>query len=255
MLVGQPGSVPPTQRPAVYEQLRSWILSGALPPGQRLQVRELARGFGVSTMPIREALVRLEALGLVTQERNKGAVVSQLSLESLNDFYNLRQIIEPRSIQMGIERMTPNRLTRLDQTMASLKAAVEADELTTVLDLDEDMLMNIHSAVNNRELNRVIKLMWIRVRPYKMLFTTTAQADAGHYIAAENAQLLALTTAGDGDGARELMHNSLANAQVLLSDLLREHQEDGIEADLSKSIAGGETLATAITSLIHQRQP
>lgn len=247
-------SIGPGTRPlTAFDQLRSWILRGALAPGQRLPVRDVARGLGLSTMPVREALVRLEEAGLVTQERHKGAVVSRLSLENLNDFYNLRRIIEPPSIQMGIERMTPKRLNRLQATMDNLRRAVEGNDLTTVLDLDEDLLSLIHAAVSNKELARVIHSTWTRVRPYKLLFTTTAQNDAGHYIADEDLRLVEAAETGDSTGARDLMEQSLINAQVRLSDLLRDHAADEDEDSIGSSLASGESLATVIAALVEEQ--
>ncbi|MGE2737056.1 GntR family transcriptional regulator [Mycolicibacterium vaccae] len=210
--------------PAVaFEQLRSWILAGALAPGQRLQVREVATGMGLSTMPVREALIRLEEAGLVTQEPRKGAVVARLSIDDLRDYYDLRQIIEPQSLQMGVERMTPERLARLRATMTALEEAVAEGDLVTTLDLDEQVLLLIHGAVANKHLTRVIKSIWTRVRPYKLLWTTTAQVDAGAYIAEEDARFVAIAEARDGAHAHELMIESLVNAKLRLSDLLRSH--------------------------------
>lgn len=213
---------------AAFEQLRSWILAGSLPPGQRLQVRDLAQGMGLSTMPVREALIRLEEAGLITQEPYKGAVVARLSLEDLHDYYNLRLIIEPPSLQMGVEHITPERLTRLHSTMTALKEALDAGDLATLLDRDEQILLLIHGAVANRQLLRVIKSTWLRVRPYKLLFTTIAQADAGDYIVAENSHFVELAEAGDGPGAHALMVHSLSNAKIRLADLLRSHDDQDL---------------------------
>lgn len=239
---------------SAFDLLRSWILTGALAPGQRLPVRDVARGLGLSTMPVREALVRLEEAGLVTQERHKGAVVSRMSLENLNDFYNLRILLEAPSIQLGIERMTPTRLSRLEATLGQLDAAVEAVDLTTVLDIDEDFLSLIHAAVGNRELARVIRSTWARVRPYKLLFTTTAQADAGPYISYEDHKLFQAASEGDGEGARHIMEESLTNAQVRLADLLRDHQANE-EGWASSSVKKGESLASVIAGLISEEAP
>lgn len=238
-----------TQPQTVFEQLRSWILSGSLPPGQRLPVRDVARGMGMSTMPVREALVRLEEAGLVTQEPHKGAVVSRLSLEDLNDFYNLRRLIEPPSIRMGVECMTPERLNRLRSTMAALEKAVPEGDLVTVLDLGEDLLSLIHGAVANKQLARVIKETWARVRPYKLAFTLLAQDDAGVFIAEENAHIVEAAEAGDGAAAHELMDKSLAYGQLLLTDLLRSHDAGELPPQSSVAIAHGESLAAVIARL------
>ncbi|ORB31712.1 GntR family transcriptional regulator [Mycolicibacterium parafortuitum] len=229
---------------AAFERLRAWILAGSLPPGQRLQVRDVARGMGLSTMPVREALIRLEEAGLVTQEPRKGAVVARLSVEDLHDYYDLRQIIEPPSLQQGVERMTPERLTRLHSTMTALREAVDDGDLITTLDLDEQLLLLIHGAVANRQLTRVIKSTWARVRPYKLLFTTTAQTDAGTYIANEDTRFVELAETRDGAGAHELMTQSLANAKLRLADLLRSH-DGGTPSQRAK----GDSLVDVIARL------
>jgi DNA-binding GntR family transcriptional regulator len=120
---------------------------------------------------------------------------------------------------MGVERITPERLARLRSMMTPLEAAVAQGDLVTVLDLDEDLLSLIHAAVANRQLIRVIKSTWARVRPCKLLFTTLAQADAGAYIASEDARLISAAEVGDGAGAHQLMVRSLENAQLRIADL------------------------------------
>ena len=197
-------------------------------------------------MPVRHALVRLQEGGLVTIERNRGAVVSKLSMDELNDFYNLRRLLEPASIQLGVERMTPERITRIQSIMTALDAAVSESDLVTVLNLDEDLLLMIHEAIANQQLTRVIKETWARVRPYKLLFTTTAQVDAGPYIAREDASLVQATIDGDGPKARDIVDQSLTNAQIRLADLLRSHTV----AALDSSAANREPLDAIIARLV-----
>lgn len=132
--------------------------------------------------------------------------------------------------------------------MAALEAAVDEGDLVKVLDLDEDLLALIHAAVANRQLARVIRSTWARVRSYKLLFTMT-QADAGHYIAEEDARLIEATEVGDGEAAYKLMDDSLANAHLRLADLLRFHQAGEITRPPSASIAYGESLASVIARL------
>lgn len=204
-----------------FEQLKSWILDGSLSPGQPLPVREVAAGMGTSTMPVRQALTRLHDAGLVSQEPRRGAAVSRLTLADLEDHYGLRRLLEPASIRLGIRRMTPERLHRIRATRASLEDAAEHGDLVTTLDLDEELLAQIHDAVGNREVLRVIRSTWQRIRPYKLLFTSVAQADAGTLIVEENSRLIAAAEAADEDGAHRIMLASLDNAQLRIGDLLR----------------------------------
>src|SRR5687768_6614208 len=79
----------------VTERLRREILSGELEPGGRIRVGELETRIGVSHIPIREALRRLEAEGLVQTSPQRATLAAGLALEDLTGLYDLRRLIEP----------------------------------------------------------------------------------------------------------------------------------------------------------------
>lgn len=79
----------------VTAEIRRAVLTGALPPGEQFSIRELARQLGVSHIPIREALRRLEEQGLVVLRQARSAAVAPLSAEDLSAIYRLRLRIEP----------------------------------------------------------------------------------------------------------------------------------------------------------------
>ena len=78
------------------DQLQHAILEGVLKPGERLRAEALAQRFGTSRTPIREALLQLEAQGLVEVEPNRGAVVRAFDRDDLLDLYAVRALLEPR---------------------------------------------------------------------------------------------------------------------------------------------------------------
>ena len=78
----------------VAQRIREMILSGQLNPGDRLQQDELADTFGVSTMPVREALRRLQAEGLVDFRPRRGATVAQISLSEYEEIFRIREALE-----------------------------------------------------------------------------------------------------------------------------------------------------------------
>ena len=79
----------------VTAEIRRAIISGSLEPGQEFSLRELAGLLGVSFIPVREALRRLEGQGLVMTRRNRSAIVAPLDAEDLHAIYRLRRQIEP----------------------------------------------------------------------------------------------------------------------------------------------------------------
>src|ERR1700754_1556793 len=108
--------------PRVRDLLEEAILEGELKPGERLRAEALAQRFGTSRTPIREALLQLEAQGLVEVEPNRGAVVRSFDRDDLRDLYEVRALLEPKAAARAAERIS-------DTDVQRLEALCEADDL------------------------------------------------------------------------------------------------------------------------------
>jgi len=93
--------------------LRDAILDGRLPPGRHLAQVELAEELGVSRIPLRDALRRLAAEGLVVIEGRKGAHVASLSPDDVAEIYELRSLLEAEYVRRAIERLDDDEAERL----------------------------------------------------------------------------------------------------------------------------------------------
>lgn len=89
----------------VRDRLREAIFSGKLRPGDLLRQEELAERYGISRIPVREALRQLEAEGLVTRQPNKGAVVASLSLQDVLELLDIRIGLECRALALAVPNM------------------------------------------------------------------------------------------------------------------------------------------------------
>jgi DNA-binding GntR family transcriptional regulator len=98
----------------IAESLRDEILRGTIPPGQPLRQEELADRFGVSRLPVRDALLRLEAQGLVEVFPNRGAYVVSLSAGEIAEIYDLRILLEGDAIERAVPRMSAEDWRRID---------------------------------------------------------------------------------------------------------------------------------------------
>ena len=107
--------------PRVRDLLEEAILEGDLKPGERLRAEALAQRFGTSRTPIREALLQLEAQGLVDVEPNRGAVVRSFDRDDLFDLYQLRALLEPRAAALATPRIS-------EQDVEALDALCEAED-------------------------------------------------------------------------------------------------------------------------------
>jgi DNA-binding GntR family transcriptional regulator len=96
----------------VSETLRTAILTGTLDDGAPLRQDELAATFGVSRMPIREALRQLEAEGLIDFQPHKGAVVAQLPIEEISEVYEMRLMAETFALRLSLPHLSVETLDR-----------------------------------------------------------------------------------------------------------------------------------------------
>lgn len=98
----------------VRDKIRHEILNGRLVPGTRLQQAELARTYGVSITPVREALRDLAAVGLVDISTFSGAVVHMPTLGELEDIYQVRAELIPLTVQAGVQNIALEELAHAD---------------------------------------------------------------------------------------------------------------------------------------------
>ena len=89
-----------------FREIRDAILSGRLEPGSRLRLRELAATLGVSSLPVRAALLRLRTEGLVAYVPHSGSIVAPLEFEELEEIQAFRSGIEGLASRLGAERLT-----------------------------------------------------------------------------------------------------------------------------------------------------
>ena len=102
----------------IADTLRDEILRGAVAPGQALRQEELADRFGVSRLPVRDALLRLEAQGLVHVYPNRGAFVISLSADEVREIYDLRILLEGDLLERAVPRLTADDWRRIDAAHA-----------------------------------------------------------------------------------------------------------------------------------------
>jgi len=114
-----------TLRELVYDTLREDILSGRLRPGAELSEVALSERLGVSRAPIREALSRLRAAGLVTLRPRRGAHVSVLTRQEFLDAYQVRQALESLAARLAAEHLEDGDLDELEALHREMRVAVE----------------------------------------------------------------------------------------------------------------------------------
>lgn len=206
-------------RDSIFASLKQGILTGGLEPGHQLRLRDIAKQHSASMMPVREAIVALEAVGLVKQIPYRGAFVSRLTGERLRDFYKTRLVIEPGAIEISTPLLTAASFTTLRHLLNEIDKKSSKDNWPLVIDLDERFLMTIYRAAGSASLVEIIQTLWNRVTPYKH-HLVMAQPAAAYEIVRYNRQLLAALESRDARVATQVLKESLREAMQKLSEAL-----------------------------------
>jgi DNA-binding GntR family transcriptional regulator len=111
---------------AVAEELRRRIVDGEFKSGFQLRQDALATEFSVSRIPVREALMQLEAEGLVKILPHRGAIVSELSMEEVQELFELRALLEPRLLKASAKHLTETDYERLSQILQEYSSELRA---------------------------------------------------------------------------------------------------------------------------------
>lgn len=151
----------------VRDGLRQEVISGQLPAGTRITIAEVAKRYGVSLMPVREAFQALEAEGVLERLPYKGARVRAMSRELVSQIFDLRGALELLMARLAMPNVAPAVLDRLSRLNAALRVAAERDDIHEVMSLNQDFhtLLYEHSyngealAAFNRSANLIIALI------------------------------------------------------------------------------------------------
>lgn len=116
-----------------YDQIRMMIIGGSFGPGERLKEEELTAICGTSRTPVREALRRLSAEGLIVQNPRVGAQVASVSIADLEEVYSLRMMLESHAAARAATRITDEQIAEMKRIAVILEAAVAKGEAETQL--------------------------------------------------------------------------------------------------------------------------
>jgi DNA-binding GntR family transcriptional regulator len=134
----------------IVDILQHSILMGKYKPGDPLVERDLANQFGVSSIPVREALQVLESRGLVRKRRNRSCSVVELTSDELNQIVELRRVLEAELVRWACRRMSPSGVEDLQSRVRQLRSAAEQGDVARFFYED----LRFHQAVWLKSGNR-----------------------------------------------------------------------------------------------------
>lgn len=226
-----------TKNVLLYEKLRQRIVKGAYKPGQRLIMAEIAKAFGASETPVREAIRRLESEGYVSFTPHAGAVVTRVDDRELSEIYLIRIAMEALATRLAAPFLTERDLEWLRKQNREMAAAIEKNRLESLARMNKAFHLRIYKAAPYPRLNRMIADFWEAFDRWPSIFSYVPERAAASV--AEHERIIAALAAGDMVQADDLMKEQKERALKALQDYMaRTDSPAGATAGRRKHPAG-----------------
>lgn len=194
-----------------------------MPTGIRINEIELAEAWNVSRTPIRDALRRLQAEGLVEAVPRRGVIVPTLSAVDADEVYELREVLEGRAARRAAERSTPEFHARLNALIKAFGVALKQGDVAQLSSIDDDIHSGIAAMSANSRLERTIagiRAQTRQIRSQSMRAKGRAQKSFR-----EMAKLTAAIRARNGPRAEVAMREHVASLREDLPEVWQEVEE------------------------------
>lgn len=206
---------------AVTEALRRRILDGEFIGQAQLRQDALAREFGVSRIPIREALLQLEAEGLVNILPHRGAVVTQLSTAEIKELFDLRAILEPRLLEFSAPHLSQADYAEIENILREYSAELRAHHVDRWGELNTAFHANLYRHAGQPRTIAIVNTLLQNCDRYTRLqlsYTKGLQRAE-----AEHAELVRLCRLGKVERACALLRKHIENVGNSLAAFIEKH--------------------------------
>jgi len=186
----------------VTAKIRELILNEELRPGTRIGQEALAKRFGTSRIPVRDALRQLESEGLVILTPNSSARVAKLDAQECSEIYKIRERIEPLALAESIPRMSDEDVAALERAADRIERTMDSD---VFLRLDREFHLSSYRAANTPRLMALIERYWNTTQPYRRAYTNMVWQKGNWIINSEHRLLVEAIGRRNVDDAGQIL--------------------------------------------------
>ncbi|AQS86681.1 FCD domain-containing protein [Neoasaia chiangmaiensis] len=198
--------------------LKRELLEGRLRPSDRLVTRELAELLGTSITPVREALLRLAAIGVLEALPAQSFMVPFLSSARYRELSDIRKAVEPLAASRAMHNMTAKRLNELRAIQESFQEAKRRGQVAQALAFNHSFRFALYATAEMPDLLEVIENLWLKIGPtLNFLFP---QGDLSSTDSHNYDRLIAVFETGDEAAVREIVSNSIEEGtRIIVTNL------------------------------------
>ena len=209
-----------TLNESIYNKLESMIVSGQLPPGTKLVAGQLAKQMKVSTIPMREALARLEAREFITRIPKKGFVINRRSIESILELLEVRMILESAALKKAVPKIKPETILLLEKANERYSIAWKAWDVDALLKAAKHFHDLLYRDANITVMKKLIDQVWDGINPYYHIMFKQ-QEGPRHTGAPYHEMMIKGIKTGDVDQVIDWLIRDMKDAMTYVSETLK----------------------------------
>jgi len=203
----------------VVRRLRELIFEGDLAPGARIPERELCERFGISRTPLREALKVLASEGLVDLQHHRGALVSRLTPEAVDDMFQVMGALEALAGENACRRARDQDIADIESLHRQMLEHYRRQELSDYFQINQRIHERLIEAAGNPALTNIYRGLSVRIR--RARYMANLSPERWKQAVAEHEQILVALRARDGQRLSRLLREHLLHkADVVKAVLL-----------------------------------
>lgn len=211
---------PKTKNVAVYKKLRQAILKGKLKPGQKIVMADLAKAFGLSETPVREAIRRLESDGYVHFTPHTGAIVTKIDEGELVEVYLIRIALEALATRLASPHITDKDIDYLNKKNHEIEVAIQQKKYENIGGINRDFHLRIYKAAPFPRLYKMICDLWDTFERWPSVFAYVPERAVASVD--EHKKIIQALKMGDTDLADRLMKEQKERAMEALQKYTAE---------------------------------
>jgi DNA-binding GntR family transcriptional regulator len=193
-----------------YHLIKEKIITLELAPLSVIVEQALRKELGLGRTPIREALHRLSAEGLVIISPRRGMFVADISITDLSKIFEIRMVLEGLCARLAAERATPEQIAQMEATMRELEQGTTRDS-ETLMEIDQQFHQLLYQAADNEYLADILsRLHALSMRLWHLVLNRLADVEEA---VEQHREITAALKAADGEQAEELVRQHIAEFQ------------------------------------------
>ena len=197
----------------VYDRLCMLLREGAFTPGEAVRVARVAEAFGVSAMPVREALTRLLANGVVANVSGRSVGVPALGYEELTDLRNVRLEVEALAVRWAVRNRDNAFVADLEQLLERLETTERCGDVSDYVKTNYEFHLRLYQQSHSAVLIDIIETLWLRVSPHLYQLEREDQYKVSN---SHHRKIVHFVREGDAKGASDALVQDISDAYDVL---------------------------------------